>query len=54
MNIYIEIYIHNITYSHIIIVKLNSCSYNYVGIRVRLGLQRVRGSEEGKKLGSGL
>ena len=27
-----------ISYSHNIIVKLNSCSCNYIGVRVRLGL----------------
>ena len=40
-----------VMYSHIIIVKLNSCSYNYIGVRVRLGLGFV--GQRGK-LGSGL
>jgi hypothetical protein len=33
------------TKTHNIIVKLNTCSYNYIGVTVRLGLQRVRMSE---------
>jgi ribosomal protein S13 len=33
--------------THNIIAKLNSCSYSYTGVRVRLGLQRVRGQGGG-------
>jgi hypothetical protein len=29
--------------SHNIIIKLNSCSYNYIGVRVRLGFVGQRG-----------
>jgi hypothetical protein len=39
-----DIYEHPLSHNTI---KLNSCFYNYIGVGVRLGLQRVRGSEGG-------
>ena len=40
--------------SHNIIVKLNSCSYNYIGVRVRLGLGLGFVGQRGEARGSEL